>query len=105
MATFTAFIVAIFGCGLALYVAKDRESLFWGAGGLLGVAAFLLSGLTFDSFALPNMWVVFGITTAAASIFLTRDQYKVKDRMKANHQTQITVSNTHDLQVDNAKIR
>jgi len=105
MATFTAFIVAIFGCGLALYVAKDRETLFWGAGGLLGVAAFLLSGLTFDSFALPNMWVVFGITTAASSIFLTRDQYQVNDRMKANHQTQITVSNTHDLQVGNAKIK
>jgi len=25
--------------------------------------------------------------------------------MKANHQTQITVSNTHDLQVENAKIK
>lgn len=105
MATFTAFIVAILGCALALYVSNERDTLFWGTGGLLGVVAFLLSGLTFDSFALPNMWVVFGITTAAASIFLTRGQYQVNDQLKANHHSQITVNNTHDLQVNNAKIK
>jgi len=105
MATFTAFIVAIFGCALALNMMKDRETLFWGTGGLLGVAAFLLSGLTFDSFALPNMWVVFGITTAATSIFLSKNQFQVNEWLKDNHQTQITGSNSHDIQVNNAKIK
>ena len=105
MATFMAFVIAIFGCALALYLTKDRETLFWGTGGLLGVAAFLLSGLTFDSFALPNMWVVFGITTAAASIFLTRGKYQVDNRLEGNHQTQITGSTSLDLQGNNARIK
>lgn len=104
MATFTAFIIAIFGCALALYMMGDRDSLFWGTGGLLGVAAFLLSGLTFDSFALPNMWVVFGMTTAAASIFISRRQYQVNDRAKGNH-TQKMVSSMLDQQVNHAKIK
>ncbi len=69
-AAFMAFVIAILGCALFLWFSRDREQNFWGIGGVLGVIAFLLSALTFDSFALPNMWVVFGLTTASSWIYI-----------------------------------
>ncbi len=68
LAAFLAFLVAVLGCALFLWLSPDREFKFWGTAGLLGMFAFVFAALAFDSFALPNMWVVFGLITAAAWI-------------------------------------
>jgi O-antigen ligase len=63
--TFTTFILAIIGCMLFLWFSKQP---FWGFGSLFGVIVFLIVMFSFDSFALPNMWVIFGLITAAAHL-------------------------------------
>ena len=65
LATFIAFVIAILGCALYLWFSPDLEVKFWGVGGILGLIAFGLVTFSFDSFAIPNMWVVFGLITAA----------------------------------------
>ena len=65
LATFLAFIVAIFGCTLNLWLSPDLETRYWGTAGLLAMMAFIMVAFSFDSFAIPNMWVVFGLITAA----------------------------------------
>lgn len=65
LTTFIAFIMAILGCALYLWFSPDMEVKFWGIGGMLGLIAFSIVAISFDSFAIPNMWVVFGLITAA----------------------------------------
>ena len=62
---FTTFIMAILGCALYLFFAPLPESKFWGTAGLLGIAVFVTVVFSTDSFAVPNLWVVFGLITAA----------------------------------------
>jgi len=69
IATFMAFVLAIFGCALYLWLSDSMNEKYWGAAGLLGLIAFFMTALSTDSFAIPNMWVVFGFATAAAQIF------------------------------------
>lgn len=66
---FTAFAIAILGVALYLWLSPDPRARFWGAGGLLGFIAFLLAALSFDSFAIPNMWIIFGLITAAGRVY------------------------------------
>ncbi len=68
-ATFAAFVVAVLGCALYLWFFLLPEAAYWGMAGLLGMAAFFIVAFSFDSFAIPNMWVVFGLITSAAHIF------------------------------------
>ena len=68
-AAFVAFLFAILGCALFLWLSPFLKQKFWGTAGLLGMIAFAMSALSFDSFAIPNMWVVFGLITAAAWVF------------------------------------
>jgi len=68
-AAFMSFLIAVLGCGLFLLLSSDKEQVYWGIAGLCGLISFSISALTFDSFVFPNMWLVFGITTAAAWIF------------------------------------
>ncbi len=65
-AAFTAFVFAMIGCVLFLLFSKSPEQRFWGTNGLLAMVVFVIVLFSFDSFALPNMWVVFGLITAAA---------------------------------------
>lgn len=65
LVTFIAFIMAILGCALYLWFSPKSEVKFWGVGGMLSLIAFSLIVFSFDSFAIPNMWVVFGLITAA----------------------------------------
>jgi hypothetical protein len=65
LSTFIAFIMAVLGSALYLWFSDDKEVKFWGIGGLLGLIAFGLVAFSFDSFAIPNMWVIFGLITAA----------------------------------------
>jgi O-antigen ligase len=64
-AAFMAFLTAILGCTLYLWLSPGLINRYWGTAGLLGLVAFMLVAFSFDSFAIPNMWVVFGLITAA----------------------------------------
>jgi O-antigen ligase len=68
-AAFMAFVIANLGCALWLWHSPEREQRFWGVASLFGLIAFGVSAFTFDSFVIPNMWVVFGLVTAATRIF------------------------------------
>lgn len=89
-AAFMAFLVALFGCALNLWLTPKTDQLrqaqlpqdqlrqaqqlqirrYWGTGGLLGLIAFLMGAFSFDSFAIPNMWIVFGLITASGWVFM-----------------------------------
>ncbi len=66
MATFCAFLAALVGCSLFLWFSKDYEEHFWGGAALLGLVVLALAAFSFDSFALPNMWVLSGLITAGS---------------------------------------
>jgi O-antigen ligase len=66
--TFTAFLIAVLGCALYLWFSPGLQEKYWGGTGLLALSVFVLVMLSFDSFAVPNMWVVFGFITAAAHL-------------------------------------
>jgi O-antigen ligase len=68
---FLVFIIAISGCTLALWFFPGRGVQYWGMAGLLTVVSFAFLGLSFDSFAFPDMWVSFGMISAAVQIFIT----------------------------------
>jgi len=82
IATFIVFIIALLGCTLYLWLSPANETRYWGIAGLLGLIVVAVSANFFDSFALPNMWIVFGLIAAAASI--------------SNKDTQIITSPTPD---------
>jgi hypothetical protein len=65
---FTAFVVSVLGCALYLWYSHSLEQKVWGMGGLLALMVFPILVFSFDSFALPNMWVVFGLIIAAAHL-------------------------------------
>ena len=73
LAAFIAFLVAILGCALYLWLSHDRQQRFWGTGGMLGVLVFFAAAFSFDSFAIPNMWVIFGLITSAAWSYTRRE--------------------------------
>jgi hypothetical protein len=68
-AAFLAFLAAVLGCAMFLWRSTPGEERFWGTAGVLGMIAFLFAAVSFDSFALPNMWVVFGLITASTWVF------------------------------------
>jgi hypothetical protein len=68
--TFVAFVIANLGCALYLWLSRDKEWQYWGVASLCGLLAFSLSALTFDSFVIPNMWVLFGLITAATRVMM-----------------------------------
>ena len=65
---FSSFVIAVLGCALFLLFAPLAASRYWGLAGLLGILVFVTVVFSTDSFAVPNMWVVFGLITAAAHI-------------------------------------
>jgi hypothetical protein len=65
---FTTFVTAILGGILYLWFSSTREQRFWSLSGLLSMLVFAFVVFSFDSFALPNMWVFFGLMTAAAHL-------------------------------------
>ncbi len=70
----TAFFAVFLACLLTVSLRLWRAggaARFWGAGGLLGLAAFALAAFSFDSLALPNMWMLFGWISAAQGVYPT----------------------------------
>lgn len=75
---FITFIVVLLVGGVYLWLSREEEERFWGTVSLLGVVAFMVDTFSFDSFAIPNPWVMFGIVTAAFRIF-TVDEIEEED--------------------------
>jgi hypothetical protein len=65
---FLAFVIAHLGCAYYLWRSDRKEWQYWGTASLCGMLAFTLSAFTFDSFVIPNTWVVFGLITAATKV-------------------------------------
>jgi O-antigen ligase len=63
---FLVFVIAIAGCAAYLWLSSVKEEKYWGMAGILVMIVFLLSASAYDSFAIPNMWVAFGLVTSAA---------------------------------------
>jgi O-antigen ligase len=90
MAVFLAFLFALLGAALYLALAPEPEPQFWGRAGLLGLVVFLVVSFSYDSFSLPNMWVMFGFITAAAQVFTSRC-----DRLERSSQVMSQVNIQH----------
>jgi O-antigen ligase len=67
-AAFTTFLIAVIGCALFLWFSPAPEQKYWGISALLALIVFGFVIFAFDSFALPNMWIVFGLITSAAHL-------------------------------------
>lgn len=66
--TFHCFIMAVLGCALKLLCTQQTEIKNFGLGSALSIVVFMVITFSFDSFAIPNMWIVFGLITAAAHL-------------------------------------
>jgi hypothetical protein len=73
-AAFIAFLIAILGCVFLLARSPRPQVRMWGMAGLMGWAAFIISAISFDSFAIPNVWIVFGLVTSAAWLAINEPQ-------------------------------
>ncbi|MEI7990429.1 MAG: O-antigen ligase family protein [Chloroflexota bacterium] len=67
-ATFLVFILAILGCMIYLLLSSEEEWKYFGLAGLFGITAFVIIAFSFDSFAIPSMWILFGFITAACHL-------------------------------------
>jgi O-antigen ligase len=65
---FLVFLIILGVMGLYLWRSRKAEERFLGSAGLIGLAAFIGDTFSFDSFAIPNPWVLFGLITAAFSV-------------------------------------
>jgi hypothetical protein len=79
--TFMAFVIANLGCALYLWLSRQKEWEYWGVASLCGLLAFFLSALTFDSFVIPNMWVLFGLITAATRVMMNSSSAQVPEML------------------------
>ena len=69
---------------LYLWLSRENEWHYWGVASLCGMLAFGLSALTFDSFVIPNIWVLFGLITAATRISSRTEPATVPKLRKAH---------------------
>jgi len=70
---FIVFLIVLGAMGLYLWKSRNLEERFWGTASLIGLAAFLGDTFSFDSFAIPNPWVLFGLITAAFSVITNKN--------------------------------
>jgi len=66
---FLAFLMAVAGCVLFLLFSPQPAARSMGLAGLLSLVVFIGVSFSVDSFANPNMWVVFGLVTASARVY------------------------------------
>jgi hypothetical protein len=72
--SFMTFALVNLGYALYLKLSPEKEWQYWGTASLCGLIAFALSALTFDSFVIPDMWVIFGLITAAMRVATHENQ-------------------------------
>ncbi|MCK4800558.1 MAG: O-antigen ligase family protein [Anaerolineales bacterium] len=78
-AAFVTFLVVLAGSAVYLWLSKNSKVKYWGAGGLLALIAFCVDTLSYDSMAIPNPWIVFGLITASFSVF-TKSSHQKEER-------------------------
>jgi len=66
--SFGVFLLVDLGYALYLWLSPKKEWNYWGTASICGMMAFALSAFTFDSFVIPNMWVLLGLITAATRL-------------------------------------
>ena len=66
---YITFLITLASGGFYLWLSEDPELKFWGAGSILGLIAFLVDTFSYDSLAIPNPWVVFGLITCAVTVY------------------------------------
>jgi O-antigen ligase len=76
---FGVFLLINLGYSLYLWLSPEKEWRYWGTASLCGLIGFGLSALTFDSFVIPNMWILFGLVTAATRL-ATRSDPEISSR-------------------------
>jgi len=67
---FSTFFIGHLGLMLYIRFSTNNKWQYWNTAGLCGLIAFLLSAFTFDSFAIPNMWIIFGMIAATSRVYL-----------------------------------
>lgn len=67
-AVFATFLIMLAGGAIYLWLSDDKVERYWGTASLIGLVAFLVDTFSYDSFAVPNPWIVFGLITAATKI-------------------------------------
>jgi len=73
---YVTFLLTLASGGIYLWLSDDLELKFWGAGSILGLIAFLVDSFSYDSLAIPNPWVVFGLITSAFFIYSNQKSSK-----------------------------
>lgn len=68
MGIFITFLLVLLAGGLYLWLSDQEGEHFWGTVSILGVVAFVVDAFSFDSFAIPNPWITFGMITAVYRI-------------------------------------
>jgi len=66
---YITFLITLASGGFYLWLSEDPEIKFWGAGSILGLIAFLVDTFSYDSLAIPNPLVVFGLITCSVSVY------------------------------------
>ncbi len=64
-ALFCTWIVVMLVAGILLATYPEAFYRMMGIAGILAFTAFVIEGFSLDSFALPQMWIVFGLLTAS----------------------------------------
>jgi len=75
---FSTFFIGHFGYMLYIRSSINSKWQYWNTAGICGLIAFLLSAFTFDSFAIPNMWIIFGMIAATSRVYLN-DQTQLEN--------------------------
>jgi O-antigen ligase len=63
--SFLAWIILLGYVAYDLFIHGNRLGKMIGFAGLMGIIVQLVEGFSLDSFALPQMWIIFGLLTAA----------------------------------------
>ena len=73
-ATFLIFLFILVLGALYLWLSNDKEKHYWGTSSLLGLTAFIIDTFSYDSFAIPNPWIVFGLVTSSIMILSDKQE-------------------------------
>lgn len=70
MAVFVTFLVMLAGTAFYLWRSDEKEERYWGTAALIALVAFVVDTFSYDSFAIPNPWIIFGLVTASAQVLI-----------------------------------
>ena len=74
---FVVFLIVLAAMAIFLWTSNDSEERFWGTAAIIGLIAFLGATFSFDSFAIPNPWILFGLITAAFNVYFQKMKKRI----------------------------